>query len=56
MFNIAARQTYVQPLREEIEEAIERYGWTKDAFNSMRKLDSFIKESARTGGLGTGRR
>lgn len=53
LFNIAARKEYVQPLREEIEDAIKQHGWTKDAFTAMRKFDSFIKESSRTGGLGS---
>jgi cytochrome P450 len=37
----------MKPLREEVEEVIQREGWTKDALDKMPKLDSFIKESQR---------
>lgn len=54
LFDLAARPEYIQPLREEIEQIIGQHGWTKDAFNRMHKLDSFIKESSRLGGLNSG--
>ncbi|KAF6749712.1 cytochrome P450 [Ephemerocybe angulata] len=50
LFELAARQEYIGPLRAEIEEAISTHGWTKDAMRQMRKLDSFIKESSRFAG------
>jgi hypothetical protein len=37
----------MKPLREEIEEIIQREGWTKAGLDQMSKLDSFIKESQR---------
>jgi cytochrome P450 len=37
----------MKPLREEVEEIIQREGWTKAAIDQMSKLDSFIKESQR---------
>ena len=55
LFDLAARPDYIQPLREEIEEIVSQYGWTKDAFSRMHKLDSVIKESSRLGGLNSGR-
>ncbi|KAF5326363.1 hypothetical protein D9611_001062 [Ephemerocybe angulata] len=50
LFDLAAHQEYITPLRAEIEEAISSHGWTKDAMRQMRKLDSFIKESSRFAG------
>lgn len=51
LFDLASRQGYVQPLREEAEAVIRTEGWTKLALNKMVKLDSFIKESQRHSGL-----
>ncbi|EAU87974.2 cytochrome P450 [Coprinopsis cinerea okayama7 len=51
LFELAARQEYIVPLRAEVEQAIEEYGWTKEAMTRMYKLDSFIKESCRVNGL-----
>ncbi|KAF5343413.1 hypothetical protein D9758_011833 [Tetrapyrgos nigripes] len=34
-------------LRNEMESAIDQYGWTKDAMSHMRRTDSFMKEVAR---------
>ncbi|KAF6750322.1 cytochrome P450 [Ephemerocybe angulata] len=51
LFDLAARQEYIAPLRAEIEEAIASHGWSKDAMNRMRKLDSFMKESSRLSGF-----
>ena len=42
------------PLREEAEAAIKEDGWTKDAFASMWKLDSFLRESQRLNGFSGG--
>jgi hypothetical protein len=45
----------MEPIREEVEAAVAEHGWTKVALNRMRKLDSFMKETQRTQGLGGGR-
>ena len=37
----------MKPLREEVEEIIQREGWTKAGIDQMCKIDSFIKESQR---------
>jgi cytochrome P450 len=37
----------MKPLRQEVEEIIQREGWTKAGLDQMSKLDSFIKESQR---------
>lgn len=51
LMDLAARQEYVVPLRQEIEENIAIHGWTREAMAGMHKLDSFMKESARLGGF-----
>ena len=38
---------YVDPLREEITEAVRDHGWTREGLDAMHKLDSFIKETQR---------
>ena len=45
----------MKPLREEVEEIIQREGWTKEAIDQMSKLDSFIKESQRLHPLSIGK-
>jgi hypothetical protein len=47
MYYLAAFPEYVKPLREEVEEIIQREGWTKAGVDQMYKIDSFIKESQR---------
>jgi hypothetical protein len=37
----------MKPLREEVEEIIQREGWTKAGLDQMYKIDSLIKESQR---------
>jgi Cytochrome P450 len=44
---LAAFPEYIKPLREEVEEIIQREGWTKAGIDQMCKIDSFIKESQR---------
>jgi cytochrome P450 len=46
-YYLATFPEYMQPLREEVEEAVKSEGWTKPALDQMHKLDSFIKESLR---------
>ena len=52
VFYLAALPEYIGPLRGEVEEVIEREGWTKEALGQMYKIDSFIKESQRKTPLG----
>ncbi|KIK55508.1 hypothetical protein GYMLUDRAFT_248559 [Collybiopsis luxurians FD-317 M1] len=40
----------VQTLREEVDEIIAEYGWSKQGISRMRKLDSFLRETARFSG------
>lgn len=48
ILDLYERREYLQPLREEIEQAVkEDEGWQKTTLNRMQKLDSFLKESQR---------
>ncbi|GJJ09307.1 hypothetical protein Clacol_003529 [Clathrus columnatus] len=47
LMELAARQEYIQPLREEIETMVAKYGWSKTALSSMEKLESFMMETMR---------
>ncbi|TFK22735.1 cytochrome P450 [Coprinopsis marcescibilis] len=51
ILQLAAHSEYVEPLRLEIEKSVEDRGWSKEALAQMRKLDSFVRESARLSGL-----
>ena len=53
LFDLAIRPEYVEPLRAEIEEVVAAHGWTKEAMGHLVKLDSFMKESSRLGGVAT---
>jgi hypothetical protein len=50
---MASSPQYIVPLRQEITEVVEQYGWTKAAVDNMQKLDSFMQECQRHGGLGS---
>jgi len=52
LFNLAKYPHHFQPLREEIEDVINRDGWTKSSLQKLRKLDSFMKETSRMDGIG----
>lgn len=47
LFNLAAHPQYLQPLREEVDEVVDRYGWTKESMSKLTKMDSFLTESQR---------
>ncbi|KAG5634812.1 hypothetical protein H0H81_000706 [Sphagnurus paluster] len=52
LFYLAEHPEYMEPMREEIEEVVDREGWTHSAVKQMFKVDSFIKESQRLNTLG----
>ncbi|KAI0640042.1 cytochrome P450 [Trametes polyzona] len=52
IYHLAERPEYLGPLREEIESILSEEGWTKNAMDKMRKLDSFLRESQRHNGVG----
>ncbi|KAJ6438807.1 Ent-kaurene oxidase-like protein [Purpureocillium lavendulum] len=47
LFDLCANPEYMEPLRDEAQGAIKEHGWTLAAINTMKKLDSFMKESQR---------
>ena len=54
LFLLTQNPDYIEPLRMEIQSAIEEGGWTKASFGQMWKLDSFLKEMLRRWSLGIG--
>lgn len=52
LFFLAAHPEYAKPMREEVQEIVDREGWTHGALNQMVKVDSFIRESQRLNPLG----
>lgn len=48
-FDLCAHPEYIEPLREEVSNALEDNSglWDKKSFTKMRKLDSFMRESQR---------
>jgi len=51
LFHLAANPQYIQPLREEVESIVATEGWSKGALAKMHKIDSFLKETQRMGGV-----
>ena len=54
MYRLLANPEYIEPLRREVEAAVAEEGWTKAGLDKMYKIDSFIRETQRLDGLGTG--
>ncbi|KAG6082398.1 hypothetical protein E4U15_002513 [Claviceps sp. LM218 group G6] len=55
LFELATRPDYIGALREEVEQCFEQHGQgTKEAIDSMYKIDSFIKETQRFNPLDAG--
>ncbi|PAV15330.1 cytochrome P450 [Pyrrhoderma noxium] len=48
---LAAAPEYHGPLREEVENIIEKEGWSKSSMQKMRKVDSFLRETLRCRGV-----
>ncbi|KJA15634.1 hypothetical protein HYPSUDRAFT_148807, partial [Hypholoma sublateritium FD-334 SS-4] len=51
LFKLAIAPEYVAPLREQIDAAVDKHGWTKEGISRMYKLDSFIREVSRLKGF-----
>jgi ent-kaurene oxidase len=47
LYDLCAHPEYVEPLRTEIGQVIGAQGWTLQAINQLKLLDSFVKESQR---------
>jgi hypothetical protein len=55
LYDLATHPEFQDPIRDEIENALEEYGgWTKQALSNMKKLDSSLKESQRLYPVTTG--
>ncbi|KAF7317664.1 Cytochrome P450 [Mycena kentingensis (nom. inval.)] len=53
LYDLVANQSYIEPLREEIQAIVSEEGWTRASVGKMYKLDSFLRESQRLHGIGT---
>jgi hypothetical protein len=51
LYRLLANPEYIEPLREEVDAVIKEEGWTKAGIDKMHKIDSFIRETQRLGGL-----
>ncbi|KIO06382.1 hypothetical protein M404DRAFT_999039 [Pisolithus tinctorius Marx 270] len=51
LLNLAANPRHAQTLRDEVEIVVSKHGWTREALSKMRKVDSFLKETLRFGGI-----
>lgn len=47
LFDLCAHPEYVEPLRQEALEVLREEGYTKQALNDMKQMDSFMRESQR---------
>ncbi|KZT30762.1 cytochrome P450 [Neolentinus lepideus HHB14362 ss-1] len=52
LFHLAANPQFIQPLREEVEDIVNKEGWSRASLQKMRRIDSFLKESMRYNGMG----
>jgi hypothetical protein len=50
---LATRPDDVAALREELDKAVDDYGWTKKAIDKLVKMDSYLKETQRVIGVDT---
>jgi hypothetical protein len=55
LHHLCVNPKVVEILREEIEETVNEFGWTKTAIDNMQKLDSFLKETSRFSGSNAGK-
>lgn len=53
-YYLATNPKFADVLREEVDEILQREGWTKQAMDEMVRVDSFIKESQRLSPLSNG--
>lgn len=53
-YYLAANTKFADVLREEVDEILQREGWTKKAMDEMVRVDSFVKESQRLSPLSNG--
>jgi hypothetical protein len=51
LYRLLANPEYLEPLREEVDAMVKEEGWTKAGIDKMYKIDSFLRETQRLGGL-----
>jgi hypothetical protein len=51
MYRLLANPEYIEPLRQEVDAVITEEGWTKAGIDKMHKIDSFLRETQRLGGI-----
>ena len=54
LYHLAADPALQQALRAEVEGALDKDGWTKNALVNMHKVDSVLRESQRINGINSG--
>ena len=54
LYRLLANPEYVEPLRQEVQAAVDEEGWTRAGLDKMYKVDSFLRETQRLDGLGIG--
>jgi Cytochrome P450 len=52
LYRLLENPEYIEPLREEVDAVIAEEGWTKAGIDKMHKIDSFLRETQRLGGIG----
>ncbi|KAF8445764.1 cytochrome P450 [Boletus edulis BED1] len=50
LLNLTSHPQYLEPLREEVREVTEQYGWSKYSMGMLVKMESFLRESQRVSG------
>ena len=54
LYHVAEDPSAQAVLRAEVENAVQKDGWTKNALASMHKADSFLRENQRFNGISAG--
>ena len=54
LHRLLSNPEYIEPLRHDVETAVEEEGWTKAGMDKMHKIDSFLRESLRLDDLDSG--
>ncbi|THH15325.1 hypothetical protein EW146_g5148 [Bondarzewia mesenterica] len=52
IYHLAANMQFIEPLREEAEHVIGQFGWSKASLDSMKLMESFVRENLRYHGAG----
>lgn len=55
VYQVLWQPQYLEPMREEIRQAVEEHGWTDKMLNNIPKVDSFLRETNRLHPSGVGK-